>query len=950
VAKTVKFKPGDFRKIDSRLVLLVGQSLSLGILLSLLIITASALFLTRFGSQNLPYVYIAVAILGSAVFYGYAELQRRFSLPSLSKATLIVIASYFLLSWVGLRFSQAGWLSFLLMGSFSLIIQMGFVLLGNQAGRLFDVREMKAKFPRVVAGFAIGFLLGGFIAAQLAGVFGRAEDLLILAVFFSLTMLAFLVVTDRRYHIDLVHVEVSTNKKSSKPLWQLLAKRFVLLVVLYQMLSAMASQLFDFMLFDQAASRYAESLGLAEFLGNYTVVVNVSDILFLSLFAGLLLSRFGLKFGMGANPIIDVLILAVEVTAGILLGVNSSLFFTLVMTARIVDITLTDGTTRGSVNTAYQALPAEERVTVQTGVEGIGVPVALGLTGVVLLAFNAISGVTSLHVAIFTLVVSVIWTASALLAYRGYASALIQSLRRRALNPAELTLEDSSSMAVIQGFLANDNIREIRLALDLLQDARHKSLSDTLISLTDHHDVLVRMEVMSRIEHLKITEALPAIEGRLALEDEPRAKSATLLAYCALKLESAVEFGKQYLENSDPLIQHGACVGLLRYGGLPGFEAANQQLTTLTRSADPLERKLAAQIIGDIESLDYYQPLRSLLDDESVEVRRAALIAAGQVGHPELISQVIKNLDQPAVRSAAMSALTNFGEAIFSHVENALSGIPGSNDNQTIRLIHVAYQIGGEGGISLLRNHVSGSQAEVRSALLHSLSLLGYQASKEQEPGIEVALQEEVRDAVRLLTVYEELDTSESTRPLKRALSDELENVRQRIVYLLTFLGDRAAILRASERLRSGSSAQKSLALETLDVMLRSGIKKFVLPLVDSRLTHEQQLKQLDNIDAVPEKEQDARLAEIITGDEGTWRHSWLRSCAIYAAADLGYSHLAPVIESALSAPESTLRETAIWALHRLDRKRFEDNIAVLLTDPDLKVASLSKALIARDV
>jgi hypothetical protein len=55
-----RFEPGTFRRIDARLALLIGQSLSLGILLSLLIISASALFLTAFGSQRLPSLPVSI--------------------------------------------------------------------------------------------------------------------------------------------------------------------------------------------------------------------------------------------------------------------------------------------------------------------------------------------------------------------------------------------------------------------------------------------------------------------------------------------------------------------------------------------------------------------------------------------------------------------------------------------------------------------------------------------------------------------------------------------------------------------------------------------------------------------------------------------------------------------------------------------------------------------------
>ena len=133
----------------TRLALLIGQSFALGLTLALLIVSANALFLPAYGSETLPYVYITVAILGSLLFYGYAELERRWNLPALSVTTLVVLALFYLVSWLALTLTGAGWVPFALMVSFSLVIQMGFVILGGQAGRLFDVRQLKKIFPRV---------------------------------------------------------------------------------------------------------------------------------------------------------------------------------------------------------------------------------------------------------------------------------------------------------------------------------------------------------------------------------------------------------------------------------------------------------------------------------------------------------------------------------------------------------------------------------------------------------------------------------------------------------------------------------------------------------------------------------------------------------------------------------------------------------------------------------
>jgi HEAT repeat protein len=945
MAASARLEPGAFGRFDLRLVLLVGQSLSFGIYLALLIITASALFLTRFGSQALPYTYITVAILGSLLFYGYAGLQRRFSLPTLSVATICAIALFFLLTWLGLTLTGAGWITFSLMVSYALILQMGFVLLGNQAGRLFDVREMKGKFPRVVAGFAIGFLTGGLLASLLTNVIDRVENLLLLAMVSSLSMLAFLLVTNRRYHAKLIQAGSVRRPQPSKPLWHMLAKRFVLLIVIYQMLSAMVTRLIGFMVFDQVAARYTDSLGLAQFMGNYTVALNVTDILFLALFAGLLLSRFGLNYGLSANPVVAGVFLVATIGVGLAVGIDSGLFFFLIVSARIADLAMTDGATRSSINTAYQALPAHERATVQTGVEGIGVPIALGLTGVILLLFGAIGALSILRIAVFTLIVTVIWTASALLVYRGYASSLVQTMRRRALDPAELTLDDGPSLEIVKSFVHSDKIREVRLALDILEDTGHDSLDANLIALVGHRDAAVRTEALGRLERNKVTAALPAVEGCLQSETNPLAKAAAVQALCSLKESAAVEQIMPYLDDENRDVRLAAAVGLLRYGGIAGILAAGQSITTLEHSTDPADRQLLARIIGGIESTHFYEPLLRLLYDEDQAVRQAALVAASVVQHPRLLPLIVDNLDQSGTRSAAMTAVVAYGDAILPCVKTVLADYDEDDSSEAIRLVRASGQIKSQSSIDYLKEHIDHPDGEVRTALLGALSTAYYLASPDEIAGIRAALQYEMRVATRILIAGQEIGETAATEPLQRAFADELANVRQRVFFLLSMMYDRRATLRASERLKSGDSGEQAMALETLDVMLPGDLRNMVFPLLDPRLATGQRAQRLGHLFPTPGRSREAWLTEIVTDSDGNWRHPWIRTCAVYAVGKLGLRQMAGDIELALPAASAPLRQTAAWALHTLARERFEAHKDELSADPNPKVARFAAGL-----
>ena len=90
----------------------------------------------------------------------------------------------------------------------------------------------------------------------------------------------------------------------------------------------------------------------------------------------------GLHVGLLADPVVVAGLTMVMLVTTLGPATSSALLFTVIMSTRIVDITLNDEVTRGSINAVFQLLPVERASPVQASVEGIGVPMAIGATGV----------------------------------------------------------------------------------------------------------------------------------------------------------------------------------------------------------------------------------------------------------------------------------------------------------------------------------------------------------------------------------------------------------------------------------------------------------------------------------------------------------------------------------------------------------------------------------------
>ena len=357
---------------------------------------------------------------------------------------------------------------------FPILLQVGFVFIGGQAGRLLDVQQIKSQFPRIVSGFAIGFLAGGVVAIPLLRLPGGANGLLLIAAIAQVAFVLLLTTTANRFVEHLGQVESAPRGVSRPPLHQLLSSRFVVLLMAYQVLSAAGTYMAEYILFDRAVAQFGSADSLAQFLSRFTIALNAVNLVFLALLAGPLLRRFGLRLGIVANPAVVMLLAAAMLVSATRAGAGSLVLFALVGVRsdrrRRADRRRHQGIARRDVPGAA----VEDRLAIQSMVEGAGLPLAIGVTGVVLFALRTAGASVAVIIGV-TVAVCVAWTVAAILLYRNYARALVEALGPRLLRDAPVDAENAATAAFLHDLLASDDGRAVRLALDLLPSAGEES-------------------------------------------------------------------------------------------------------------------------------------------------------------------------------------------------------------------------------------------------------------------------------------------------------------------------------------------------------------------------------------------------------------------------------------------------------------------------------------------
>ena len=548
--------------------------------------------------------------------------------------SLFTIALLYATSWL-ILVAGGVWVSAALLVLFPIALQMGFVFIGGQAGRLLDVRQMKERFPRVVGGFSVGFLLGGLLGIPLLALLGSTENLLLGATAAQLAFVGLLLETERRFP-EVRSAPAEASHEAARPSARtLFASGLVLLLLVYQLLSAMGSWLVDFLLFNRANAHYSGD-DLTRFLSGYTAVLNLVDILFLALLAGPLMRRFGLRLGLVLNPAVVAALLAVMAVVVAGPGAAAYSLFVLAAVTRLSDIVLTDGTTRTSVNASFQVVPIRDRLAVQAVVEGIGVPVAIGATGAVLLLMNLL-GLGIGAVIVFGAVLSVIWTVSGAAMYRSYTRALADEMRRRPLVASAYDVAEDD--VALQALLRSDDARDVRLGLDLLPGIASLASTEALRQASEHADPEVRLRALVQLAadgDAQAAAEAAALATDLARSADPAERRA---AASALGPRRIVTAGQSMLigllDDADPMVRAAALDSVI--------------------PADAGEQEVVRRVVAALEEPRTAGSATAAvrrLGDSAVPLLAAALARDGASRRP------------PLVRAAA-NAATEYGLAVI---------------------------------------------------------------------------------------------------------------------------------------------------------------------------------------------------------------------------------------------------------------------------------------------
>jgi CRP-like cAMP-binding protein/HEAT repeat protein len=766
----------------------------------------------------------------------------------------------------------------------------------NIANRLFTIRQSKRLFGLIWSGEVLVVIVGGFLMPYLVQIIGTVNLL-----FLSLAGLVFALLNiiymnhAFKFRFTEKNPEKNNTKYDTESLFYLFKNRYIVFVFAFFAINAYSIYIFiDNIFYIQLNQSYQNSEQLASFLGHFWAVYGVFSLFFRAFLSGQWITRLGILGGLLSSPVILLICTVSIIITGSILN-NIGILFLLIMLTKQLEGVLADSIVFPTYHTLYHPLSPKYRVRIQAMIELIFAPLVGILTSLFLLLLNNSFKLTSVGLSVVLALILLVLGILCFPMLKEYRKVLATALIRKNLVGTELQLNDRENLQILEQSLKSHRPEEVLYCLKLLEEAKFSNYKNILFALLNHDHVEVRKGVYQSIEKLGEKDYFEPLKKQLAIEKIPSVQASLICALAASGELEAITLIEPYLNNEQPVLRQAAIVALIRYCSLDGAVRAGSILVGLEHSSHASERQFMAQVLGQIGISNFYFGLLPLLSDTNIEVRKAALIAAGQLNNHKLWPLVIESLLLSVVRVTAAKVLLEAKESSFEALELAYQ-----NSSTLLRrqIILLYGKTCNNKASQLLLNKLNEPDKNLRHDILKSLYLCDYKATTSKEKSlIEILIHEEVIYSLNVLAAQHIVEIKTEVSLLSSAFKWEVEKFQARLFYLLSFLYSTEVIMKVWVNLKA-EKVQQDLAIELFEQTVTKKHQKLILPILQSNLIISKNSLTLQQL-----------VAEILFKPEKKWNNTWLRICAIEMAVNRAMSEIS--LSCLVEDPDKLVRETA---------------------------------------
>ncbi|MFG6096692.1 MFS transporter [Leptothoe sp. ISB3NOV94-8A] len=935
-------------------------------------VSSAALFLDKYGAKTLPLIYLFTALVGVSLGSVYSWLQRL--LPLRQVIVLIALLMTLPIGLFRIGLGVEVWAAptiFALRLWMEAITNLNELNLSVLANQLFNIREIKRTFPLISSGNLVADILSGFTLFALLTVLD-VNNVVYLVLGIMLVATGVLFYISKTYEHAFPDskrrtVELSNANFSARRLRKLI-RRYVLLLLSFFVIAQMLLYLVEYQYFLQLEAQEFSIDAMAKFLGIFTGVLGLMELLTQLFTSSRLIERLGLFMTAGLLPalmaIFSCLCLVVSLPA---VGGATGLFIGLIL-LKFIDEWLRYTIVASSRPVLFQPVPAQPRAKIQSLV-GVAESIAIGIVGIgillVMALANHISWMQGSSIFLFiTLGLSLLWLGSIFLLRSQYLNLLVLTAERGLLSFSDASLR-VLKQAIIEALDKPGPEADKRSLIELLTQIEPRSISEVLAPMLSELSPNLQQQSLETMLVYPDPTFTGYVDALIYPSQEPSILALALRYVWLTQQDGDVHQLKPYLKPSiDPAVRGTAASMMLRHGNPAERARATYLLQQMLTHQEERERVMGCRALGEAE---YMQGLRlhvpNLLQDDSLRVRRSMLEAISATRLEEHYPSLLKALSYKSTREAAMKALSELGNDALPMLVK-LANDPYKSETLRHQAWNVIGRIGTLQALNLLSSNLmtawGGPRRWILRILLKLLDEQGLRRSTDIDsaldqlgrPGVETLLDQELQFIGQLYSCLEDCSeekaSGETCEWLRRALQDMKADAMQRILLLLRFLYP-SSVIQAAELNLDGSAASRARGLEILDNTLNIPAKRAILTLFDrSNSNNETTLAALHPLVTYQPLEPQERLRQLME-----LRHflsDWALACCFHVARTERWPLSGDHVMASLRHPVSFVREAALSYLDMASPSSLPRLLQLMEKDSDPLVADQVQKMLEKHV
>lgn len=869
---------------------------------------AFALFLQQFDVLELPKVYLFSALLLWLTGFIYSKIEHALPIKALVPLIIVFVVGSILV----FRFAYAGanppWFLFIMFSWYYVVYLLTNLEFWGLAALQFDIRQSKRLFGMIGAGDIPAKLIG-YSAVPVLIKFFSSENMLVVSAVCIFCALIFYFRLLRAGKMD-VHIAHEHGHEPATENIRSIVKgffgnRMIAFVALLSFIVVTCVTIISFSFYAEIKHEMHSDAQLASFIGMFYAGGRIFAIFIRLVLTGRLATVLGTKGSLLLSPAILLFFLVSIILLPLFTHNHHAVIYFFGLMAIITEVLKTSLQDPVFLS-LMQPLSSNLRLKGHTIVKGVMDPFALAFSGFMLFSLLRLSGKVDLFLLsylLFTLIV--VWVVMIFVVDKEYVRTLVTALNKRYSVGNEINLGDDKTRQVLLDKISTGERGESIYILNLIEKKYTEEQQELVLKAIEHPRQEVRMEAIKVAERKKITAALPQIEKIVNERSDDGLLPEAVKAMCLLQPEE-LDSLDTFVADKDQRLMKAAITGLMISGGISAVVTAGQRLLQLIASVDPAERKMAAEIIGDLGVQSFYKPLVELLKDDNPLVQQAAITAAGKVKNERLIQPLIYMFLNRKNEKLVIDALHNAGDVALRLVSHTLTHQKLTRQQQS-KLIMLCGRIGTDQATKILDELVWSAPA-LRSEVFRALHLCEFKIQPGHHAQHIELMHSYIITATKIIFMIRETEKNTTTKVLADALHLELKDVRDSLLLLFSFVYNRDKMMRARNAFGMHKRESIANALEVIEIEVPKEIslkfnKIFEPGTIDDKCNSmAPHFKEVLNYEHI--------IAEILENDQYPY-HRWTKAAALHSVIYYRGAQKTAWLQNAQKENDILLKETA---------------------------------------